>query len=161
MLHDSSDSVTVFESTGTADRDLAYEAWVDDVARNNAAAEEAELDLLAAQAEREAAAGFHDLTAEKYADLMQHFPFGYGWAAVIGYNAGAAKPFTAELRRGTPAGPDVARVGAFSCAESALRNAIMFALEMLIAQTSGTEADKAAVRARIVYALPITPANVA
>lgn len=161
LIGDNADHVSnAFTSTGCFDRDPAYETWCDDVARANAAAEEAELELLAAQAEREAAAEiaaspFGDLTPERHAELTAALP-AIGWSPVIAYTAGASHPFEAQLRRGTAAGPDIAYLGYFISAEAALQTAVAFAVEMKLAHDSGDAAWCDRIRARITYARPLT-----
>jgi hypothetical protein len=137
-----------------------YAEWCDDVARANAAAEEAELELLAAQAEREmaaelAASPFGDLTAERYEQLIATLP-SIGWGPTTVYHAGASRPFEAQLRRGTPAGPDIAFLGYFISAEAALQTEVAFANEMVLADASGDAAWCDRIRARITYARPLT-----
>jgi hypothetical protein len=151
-----------FTTTGTIDRDPAYEAWLDDRARNEADALDAELDLMAQQAEREAAAGFGDLTAEKHAELMAFYPEHTRWIPVLGSNpANADKPFSAELRRGTDAGPDVARLGNFRSAEAAFRSLVMLAINVELAERHGDAAALAAVAGLITYARPAAAPAVA
>jgi hypothetical protein len=65
-----------------------------------------------------------------------------------------SRMFAAELRRGTPAGPDVARLGNYLSAECALMVATAFAREMVIASEIGDDAWKDRIRAKITYATP-------
>lgn len=149
------DTVTDCEVLTVPARDEAYEGWLDDVERNRQAELDAEQAAMLAAGEADGcdAAPFHDLTAERYAELMAAYPESTGgWSPCIAYTAGAARPFAAQLRRGTPDGPDVAHAGEYLTAECALVVAVAFAWDMVFAHTHGTEEHKAAIRAKITYA---------
>lgn len=159
MLHvspivDNDDTSAPFTTTGTPDRDLAYEAWLDDVERNR----QAELDdeyaamLAAGEADGCDAAAFHDLTPERYASIIAMMPTDTGWTPVIGYDAGAECPFTSELRRGTAAGPDVVRLPRFYTAENALTAAVLHLINMKLAWEHGDDEAKDCMRRQIEYA---------
>lgn len=96
---------------------------------------------------------FHDLTPAKHAELIAMFPFGRGWMPQIGYDANAETPFTAELRRGTPNGPDVIRLANYSTAENALRACVTFAINMVLIDSGhGDEQARETIRSMIEYA---------
>lgn len=155
------DSETVRDTTSDLDvtvtaayEDPTVQEFLDDVYRNEAALTDQDLEQMhaAAAADGLDAAPFHDLTPERHAELMKNFPVGRGWMPVIGYDASAAKPFTAELRRGTPNGPDIAKLGSYLSAECALFIATCFGHDMAIADAFGDEDAKAKIRAKIAYA---------
>lgn len=86
-------------------------------------------------------------------ELVEGFPFWSGWSPCILYNAGAPSPFGAQLRRGTPAGPDIAYLGWFLSAECTLMVAAAFGREMAIAATFDDPEWHARIRAKITYAV--------
>jgi hypothetical protein len=138
-----------------ADDDASVAEFLADVYRNERAIEEADLLAMEQQmAEEIAASPFHDLTPERHAELMEGFPVGRGWMPVIGYDANAPKPFTAELRRATPAGPDIAHLGSYLTAECAMLVATCFGRDMIHADEWGSDEWKASIRAKITYATP-------
>jgi hypothetical protein len=128
--------------------------------RNEEAVSEAEVEqmhramLEAAEADGiEHGPFFHDLTPAKHAELIAMFPFARGWTPVIGYDANAATPFTSELRRGTPNGPDIVRLANYSTAENALRAAVTFAINMVLVDMGhGDEQARETIRSMIAYA---------
>jgi hypothetical protein len=114
-----------------AEPDAAYEEWVTDCDRAHEA--ERELDdamLAAAEADGVDAAGFADLTPERYAAIIAMMPDNTGWSPLVRHDAAAEQPYVGELRRGTPNGPDVVNVGRFYEAENALTAAVLFLINM-------------------------------
>jgi hypothetical protein len=99
------------------------------------------------------AAPFHDLSPARYAAIIRMMPAGTGWNPETTYDANDDLPFRAQLRRGTPNGPDMIRLGRFSTAENALTCAVLFLLNMvLIDKGHGDDATRAAIVAQIEYA---------
>jgi hypothetical protein len=133
-----------------ADRDLGYEEWCDDIRRN----EEAELEAMEQRVDAEIEASpFGDMSRERYDSIMAMMPAAAAeWGPTIGYNANAEKPFTSELRRGTPNGPDVIRLGSFFTTENALTAAVLFAIRMVLARDHGDDAARESIKSQIAYA---------
>jgi hypothetical protein len=150
------DTVSDATVTTTAAVDAGYEEFLDDVERCRQAELDAEMDEMyrvAAADGVEHGPLFHDLTPARHAELMAMFPTGRGWIPVIGYAADADRPFTSELRRGTPNGPDVVRLANYSTAELALRAAVMFAINMVLIDLGhGDDQARETVRSMIEYA---------
>jgi hypothetical protein len=137
-----------------ADDDASVAEFLADVYRNERAIEEADLLAMEQQMQAEiSGSDFGDLTPQRHAEIMEGFPVGRGWFPVLAFNADS-RMFAAELRRGTPAGPDVARLGNYLSAECALMVATAFAREMVIASEIGDDAWKDRIRAKITYATP-------
>jgi hypothetical protein len=107
----------------------------------------------AAEADGLDAAPFHDLSPARYAAIIAMMPAGTGWNPETTYDANDDLPFRAQLRRGTPNGPDMIRLGRFSTAENAMTCAVLFLLNMvLIDKGHGDDATRAAIVAQIEYA---------
>jgi hypothetical protein len=145
-----------FTATGLSDADLAsMNEMLEDAYRCESEVTEAELIEMERQANAEIEASpFGDLSAERYEQLMAMFPKNIGWMPCIRYVAGDEKPFSAELRRGTPVGPDIARLGQFFTCEHAMTRCVLFAINMTLAHDHCDEEAKALIIGHITYATP-------
>lgn len=156
MLHDSEtvDHTEDLSVTTAPAVDDGYEAFLDDVERNRQAELDAEMDEMFAAAEADGVdpAPWHDLSGRRYNQIVAMMPERTGWAPCIGYTAGAELPFSAELHRGTPDGPDVIRLASFSTAENALTCAVLHLVNMVLADKFGDAAAKDVIRRQIAYA---------
>jgi hypothetical protein len=146
---------SAFTATGLSDADLAsMNEMLEDAYRCESEVTEAELIEMERQANAEIEASpFGDMSRERYDSIMAMMPAAAAeWGPTIGYNANAEKPFTSELRRGTPAGPDVIRLGSFFTTENALTAAVLFAIRMVLARDHGDDAARESIKSQIAYA---------
>lgn len=91
----------------------------------------------------------------EWADIkaaIEEFPWGNGWIPVVAPVVGT-DDWTAEIRRGTPAGPDVLVVGALHAGAAAgVRACGAMVRQMLDARETGDTALMTLMRASIQYA---------
>jgi hypothetical protein len=159
MLHDSTETIDNVSDldvrVSAAYEDPTVQEFLDDVYRNEAALTDRDFEQMQEAAELDGidAAPFHDLTGRRWAEIIRMMPTGTGWGPEVAYDANADLPFRAQLRRGTPNGPDMIRLGRFSTAENALTCAVLFLLNMvLVDKGHGDDATRAAIVAQIEYA---------
>jgi hypothetical protein len=109
VLHDSDmiDNVSDLSvTTGTVEELPGYGEWIDDCDRAHEAERELE-DAMLAAAEADGVIDFGPFDREAWEETMNRFPEGTGLFPQIAKTGHAEFPWSAELRRPTPSGPDI------------------------------------------------------